>query len=44
VLREGIRQTLDTGKAVAIAVKPKKQNYGSAVSRIDLSEIRPDEK
>lgn len=44
VLKEGIRQTLETGKAVAIAVKPKKQNYGSAVSRIDLSEIRPDEK
>lgn len=43
VLKEAIRQTLETGKAVAIAVKPKKQAHVPTVGRINLSEIRPDE-
>lgn len=43
VLKEAIRQTLETGKALAIAVKPKKQARFSTMGRIDLSEIRPDE-
>ena len=42
VLKEAIRQTLETGKAVAIAVKPRKQD-SSAMGRIDLSEITTDE-
>ena len=43
VLASAIRQTLQTGKAVAIAVKPKKQDNDSTVGPVDLSEIRPDE-
>lgn len=43
VLSSAIRQTLQTGKAVAIAVKPKKQDNGSTVGPTDLSETRPDE-
>lgn len=43
VLKEAIRQTLETGKAVAIAVKLKKQAHCPTVGRIDLSEIRPNE-
>ncbi len=43
VLKEAIRQTLETGKALAIAVKPKKQARVSAMGRIDLSETTPDE-
>lgn len=42
VLKEAIRQTLETGKAVAIAVKPRKQ-VSSGMDRIDLSEITTDE-
>ena len=42
VLREAIRQTIETGKAVAIAVKPKKTDAAN-VERINLSEIAPDE-
>jgi hypothetical protein len=42
VLKEAIRQTLETGKAVAIAVKPRKQD-SSAMDRIELSEITIDE-
>lgn len=42
VLREAIRQTIETGKAVAIAVKPKKSDAAN-VERINLSEIAPDE-
>ncbi len=43
VLKEAIRQTLETGKAVAIAVKPKKLDAASTGERIDLSEITPHE-
>lgn len=43
VLREAIRQTIETGKAVAIAVKPKKLDAASAGERTDLSEITPRE-
>lgn len=43
VLASAIRQTLQTGKAIAVAVKPKKQDRGSAVSPTDLNEINPDE-
>lgn len=43
VLKEVIRQTLETGKAVAIAVKPKKLADADTGERIDLSEITPDE-
>jgi hypothetical protein len=39
VLASAIRQTLQTGKAIAIAVKPKKQDRGSAVSPTNLNEI-----
>jgi hypothetical protein len=42
VLKEAIRQTIETGKAVAIAVKPKKSDAAN-VERINLSEITPDE-
>ncbi|MHB8252663.1 MAG: hypothetical protein ACYDEV_02970 [Acidiferrobacter sp.] len=43
VLASAIRQTLQTGKAIAIAVKPKKQDRGSAVCPTDLNETNPDE-
>lgn len=43
VLKEVIRQTLETGKAVAIAVKPKKSLAADSGERIDLSEITPNE-
>lgn len=43
VLKEAIRQTLETGKAVAIAVKPKKPDPSAASAPIDLSEITPNE-
>lgn len=43
VLREAIRQTLETGKAVAIAVKPKKSETSAASASSDLSEITPNE-
>lgn len=43
VLKEVIRQTLETGKAVAIAVKPKKLAAADTGERIDLSEITPNE-
>jgi hypothetical protein len=43
VLKEAIRQTLETGKAVAIAVKPKKLDAADTGERIDLSEITPNE-
>lgn len=43
VLKEAIRQTLETGKAVAIAVKPKKSDRSAASAPIDLSEITPHE-
>lgn len=39
VLKEAIRQTLETGKAVAIAIKPKKLDAADTGERIDLSEI-----
>lgn len=39
VLREAIRQTIETGKAVAIAVKPKKIDAANVGERTDLSEI-----
>lgn len=39
VLASAIRQTLQTGKAIAIAVKPKKQDCGSAMSLTKLNEI-----
>lgn len=39
VLASAIPQTLQTGKAIAIAVKPKKQDRGSAVSPTNLNEI-----
>lgn len=42
VLKEAIRQTIETGKAIAIAVKPRK-SAASNVGRINLSEITPDE-
>jgi len=42
VLKEAIRQTLEMGKAVAIAVKPKKSDAANA-ERLNLSEITPDE-
>ena len=42
VLREAIRQTIETGKAIAIAVKPKKTDSADA-AEIDASEITPDE-
>lgn len=42
VLRDVIRQTIETGKAVAIAVKPKEQD-ASAVDRIDLGGALADE-
>ena len=42
VLREAIRQTIETGKAIAVAVKPKKNDSADA-ARIDASEITPDE-
>jgi hypothetical protein len=38
-----VRQTLETGRAVAIAVKPKKSLAADAGERIDLSEITPNE-
>lgn len=41
VLKEAIRQTLETGKALAIAVKPKKLDAADTGERIDLSEISP---
>lgn len=41
VLKKAIRQTLETGKAVAIAVKLKKPAQGSTLSRKELSEVRP---
>lgn len=43
VLKETIRQTLETGKAVAIAVKPKRLDGADTGERIDLSEITPNE-
>ncbi|PJL79842.1 hypothetical protein B9Y88_03195 [Stenotrophomonas maltophilia] len=43
VLKEAIRQTLETGKAVAIAVKPKKLDAADTGERIDLSEITPND-
>ena len=43
VLKEAIRQTLETGKAVAIAVKPKKLDAANTGERIDLSEITHNE-
>ncbi len=43
VLKEAIRQTLETGKAVAIAVKPKKLDAVDTGERIDRSEIIPNE-
>lgn len=43
VLKEAIRQTLETGKAVAIAVKPKKPALSAASAPIDPSEITPNE-
>lgn len=43
VLKEVIRQTLETGKAIAIAVKPKKIDAANTGERIDLSEITPNE-
>lgn len=43
VLKEAIRQTLETGKAVAIAVKPKKLDAAGIGERSDLSEITPNE-
>ena len=43
VLKETIRQTLETGKAVANAVKPKRLDGADTGERIDLSEITPNE-
>ena len=43
VLKEAIRQTLETGKAVAIAIKPKKLGAADTGERKDLSEITPHE-
>lgn len=43
VLKEAIRQTLETGKAVAIAVKPKKSDLSATSAPIDLREIAPNE-
>jgi hypothetical protein len=43
VLKEVIRQTLETGKAVAIAIKPKKLADTDTGERIALSEITPNE-
>jgi hypothetical protein len=43
VLKEAICQTLETGKAVAIAVKPKKLDAADTGERIHLSEITPNE-
>lgn len=43
VLKEAIRQTLETGKAVAIAVKPKKSDLSATSAPIDLSEAAPNE-
>ncbi|WP_374691229.1 hypothetical protein [Accumulibacter sp.] len=43
VLKEAIRQTIETGKAVAIAVKPKKSDAASAGGPNDLIETTPDE-
>ena len=43
VLKEAIRQTLETGKAVAIAVKPMKVDAADTGARIDLSEITPND-
>jgi len=43
VLRAAIRQTIETGKAVAIAVKPKKFDATNAGERTDLSEITPND-
>lgn len=42
VLKEAIRQTLETGKAVAIAVKPKKTDAANTAPA-DLSEMTPDD-
>ena len=42
VLKEAIRQTIETGKAIAIAVKPRK-SAAANVGRINLSGITPDE-
>ena len=42
VLREAIRQTLETGKAVVIAVKPKKSDAAN-IGQINLREITSDE-
>jgi len=39
VLREAIRQTLETGKAVAIAVKPRKMDGVAINELIDQSDI-----
>ena len=43
VLKEAIRLTLETGKAVAIAVKPKKSDLSATSVPIDLSETAPNE-
>ncbi len=43
VLKVAICQTLETGKALAIAVKPKKLDAANTGERIDLSEITPNE-
>jgi hypothetical protein len=43
VLASAIRQTLQAGKAVAIAVKPKKQDSGSTASTTSLNETNQDE-
>ena len=43
VLKEAILQTLETGKAVAIAVKPKKSDTTDTAERADLNEITPNE-
>ncbi|MDK9714462.1 MAG: hypothetical protein OEL86_10280 [Sulfuritalea sp.] len=40
VLKEAIRQTLETGKAVAIAVKPRKMDSAAVRDLIGLSEIK----
>ena len=43
VLKEAIRQTIEAGKAVAIAVKPKKSDAAAAGGHNDLIETTPDE-
>lgn len=42
VLKEAIRQTLETGKAVAIAVKPKKTDAANT-AQANLSEMTPND-